>query len=150
MPDYPTEWPEIAKAVKDLAGWRCRRCLHPHETPSNLVDCDRYCDPIWHPETWELIPLRRQRILTVHHLDGRKLNMAHWNLAALCQVCHLFIQGITQHRMDIFYERKDFMATELWLRPYKDGWTEDMGISVLAQNYAPPDYWLKREVPYFL
>lgn len=141
MPDYPSEWPEIAKAVKDAAGWRCLRCRHPHETPSNPADCDDECNLIFHPETWQLIPYRRQRILTVHHLDGRKMNMAHWNLAALCQVCHLFIQGVTQHRMDIFYEREDFMKVEVWLLPFALGWAKDMGIATLAQNYAPPLNW---------
>ncbi len=35
----------------------------------------------------------KQRTLTVHHLDGDKSNRALWNLAALCQVCHLQVQG---------------------------------------------------------
>ncbi|MDD5305410.1 MAG: hypothetical protein PHS14_20110, partial [Elusimicrobia bacterium] len=35
----------------------------------------------------------KQRVLTVHHLDGNKANVRLWNLAALCQVCHLVIQG---------------------------------------------------------
>lgn len=33
------------------------------------------------------------RILTVHHLDGDKKNCCWWNLVALCQRCHLQIQG---------------------------------------------------------
>lgn len=33
------------------------------------------------------------RILTVHHLDGDKANCRWWNLAALCQRCHLEIQA---------------------------------------------------------
>ncbi|GAH88897.1 unnamed protein product, partial [marine sediment metagenome] len=28
-------------------------------------------------------------MLTVHHLDGNKANCEDWNLAALCQRCHL-------------------------------------------------------------
>jgi hypothetical protein len=32
------------------------------------------------------------RILTVHHLDGNKRNCLWWNLASLCQRCHLTIQ----------------------------------------------------------
>jgi 5-methylcytosine-specific restriction endonuclease McrA len=32
------------------------------------------------------------RILTTHHLDGNKANCRWWNLAALCQRCHLKIQ----------------------------------------------------------
>jgi hypothetical protein len=33
------------------------------------------------------------RVLTVHHLDGDKANCRWWNLAALCQRCHLEIQA---------------------------------------------------------
>lgn len=35
----------------------------------------------------------RWRILTVHHLNGKKEDCRWWNLAALCQRCHLAIQG---------------------------------------------------------
>lgn len=65
---YPDNWPEIARAVKDAAGWRCVRCQHEH-SPS-----DGYC-------------------LTVHHLDMDKANCVWWNLVALCQRCHLHIQA---------------------------------------------------------
>lgn len=33
------------------------------------------------------------RILTVHHLNGIKHDCRWWNLTALCQRCHLEIQG---------------------------------------------------------
>jgi hypothetical protein len=33
------------------------------------------------------------RVLTVHHLDGDKANNRWWNLAVLCQRCHLEIQA---------------------------------------------------------
>lgn len=141
MTKYPTEWKEIAKSVKDLAGWRCIRCRHPHETPNSLVKCDHLCREDLHPETWELIPLRRQRILTVHHMDGRKSNLAHWNLAALCQVCHLFIQGTTQHRLDVFYVRGPWLALEHWVLPFRNEWIFAQGEGVLHANYEPPDNW---------
>ena len=35
----------------------------------------------------------RWRILTTHHLNGVKHDCRWWNLAALCQRCHLVIQG---------------------------------------------------------
>lgn len=28
---YPADWPVIARAVKEAAGWRCVRCDHPHD-----------------------------------------------------------------------------------------------------------------------
>jgi len=64
---YPAEWPAVAWLVKACAGWRCERCETPH-------------GPI-------------PRVLTVHHLDGDKANLEHWNLAALCQRCHLQVQN---------------------------------------------------------
>jgi len=64
MNDYPENWREIAKEVKDRAGWRCELCGHEHD-----------------PETGYT--------LTVHHLDGDPSNCDPENLVALCQRCHL-------------------------------------------------------------
>lgn len=80
--DYPEAWPEIAARVKAEAGNRCIRCRHPAETATHRVPCDELC--LRHD--W-----RKQRMLTVHHLDGDKSNCRWWNLLALCQVCHLQI-----------------------------------------------------------
>ena len=66
--DYPPDWPEIARAVKERAGWRCEHCGHPHDPATGHV-------------------------LTVHHLDGNPANCAPENLVALCQRCHLHIQA---------------------------------------------------------
>ena len=65
---YPANWQQIADACKQQAGWRCERCGHADDRASGHV-------------------------LTVHHLDGDKSNCRDWNLAALCQRCHLSIQG---------------------------------------------------------
>jgi hypothetical protein len=91
MTTYPPEWPEIAKAVKDAAGWRCVRCDAPNSR-----------------EDW--------RILTVHHLDGDKANCRWWNLAALCQRCHLTMQGKVRMNQSYLY------AHSLWFRPYVAGY----------------------------
>ena len=112
---YPKYWDELAEKVKNEAGWRCVRCHHPHESPKERIPCDEQCDLVrhieisnvaimfdqgaWtgHPDEYRLPSglwlHQRQRVLTVHHLDGDKGNSAWWNLAALCQVCHLQIQG---------------------------------------------------------
>ena len=66
--EYPTDWKDIANAVKDAAGRCCNRCAHPHDVASGHV-------------------------LTVHHMDGKKGNGRWWNLLALCQRCHLRIQA---------------------------------------------------------
>jgi hypothetical protein len=76
--EYPENWAEIAKAVKDEAGWICVRCGHPHEPPAGYT-------------------------LTVHHLDLNPANCAWWNIPALCQRCHLRIQNkVVMERQWIF------------------------------------------------
>jgi len=63
---YPENWTSLAYCVKREAGFRCEKCGSP-SVPG--------------------------RILTVHHLDGDKSNRSRENLVALCQVCHLHVQG---------------------------------------------------------
>ncbi len=121
--EYPWNWRRISYRVKRLHGFRCERCGHPHvpayPATRNVRDlwehdweveegvfapvvfrrgdtglgrsmttfetpCDRRCSHIGDG---------KQRTLTVHHLDGDKANYRLWNLAALCQVCHLQIQA---------------------------------------------------------
>ena len=136
--EYPPDWPALAKAVKNAAGWRCVRCGHPHERPGAHVDCDDRCDLARHPEWtevapsppallpgwsmtsrgkfWELRGRRRQRVLTVAHLDDDKANGRWWNLAALCQVCHLS----TQSRIEM--RRPWMLEHSAWFRPYVAGY----------------------------
>ena len=89
---YPPDWKDFARAVKDEAGWRCVRCDHPHDPQAG------YC-------------------LTVHHLTMRKDDCRWWNLAALCQRCHLSIQ----HRVNM---DRPWVMTEhsAWFRPYVAGY----------------------------
>lgn len=88
--DYPDNWPEIAKIVKDKADWKCIRCKHPHDIPAKYM-------------------------LTTHHLDMFKPNCAWWNLAALCQRCHLSIQGrVVMDRVWMFDHTE-------WFIPYVAG-----------------------------
>ena len=91
--DYPADWVAIASRVKDAAGWQCVRYRHPH-APGKDGD--------WH-------------CLTVHHLDMDKSNCVDWNMAALCQRCHLSVQA----RVD-FTQGYMFEHTE-WMKPYVDG-----------------------------
>lgn len=65
--EYPPDWKEIARSVKEKAGWRCVRCGHEHDIASG-------------------------HMLGVHHLDCNKSNCRWWNLVSLCQKCHLQIQ----------------------------------------------------------
>lgn len=82
--EYPDNWKEIAREIKDAAAWRCIRCDHEHDPPAGYT-------------------------LTVHHLDGRKDNCAWWNLCALCQRCHLHIQAkVEMSRVWMFEHSKWF------------------------------------------
>ena len=74
--EYPPDWPTIAEAVKEAAGWRCVRCDHPHDPASG------------HTLTAQSCVLCR-----VHHLDLDPSNCRWWNTPALCQHCHLSFQG---------------------------------------------------------
>jgi len=66
--EYPANWPEIARRVKDDARWKCARCGHVHDRTTGHV-------------------------LTVHHLDMNPANCCWWNIVPLCQRCHLHIQS---------------------------------------------------------
>lgn len=74
---------------------------------SHLLPCDEHCTH--DPEVYD------HRVLTVHHLDGDKTNLAWWNLASLCQRCHLEIQG--RVRMEQTYQ----LPHSDWFCPYVAG-----------------------------
>lgn len=97
MNAYPTNWPAIARSVKMDAHWRCERCRAWHQPSTG------YC-------------------LTVHHLDGNKANCALWNLAALCQRCHLSVQGRVKMEQGIF----DFYPVSDWFKPHLKGYRDSL------------------------
>jgi hypothetical protein len=133
----------IKHIVRKLAGNRCVRCKHPYRPGFNVSDrgewsaCDTRCEhgmparDLNHP--FESLGLNtttgglmrdghgyrtieaQWRILTVHHLDGNKLNCRWWNLVALCQRCHLEIQG------KVKMERRWLGEHSVWFRPYVAG-----------------------------
>lgn len=67
----------------------------------------------------------RWRILTVHHLDNVKGNCRWWNLVALCQRCHLQIQGKVRMERVWPWEHSG------WFKPYVAGY--------YAQTYLGED-----------
>lgn len=89
--EYPDNWPQIAHSIKEAAGWNCERCGHPHDPQAGYA-------------------------LTVHHLDGDKSNCRWWNLAALCQRCHLHIQG------KVIMERYWMFEHSEWFKPHVAGY----------------------------
>jgi len=90
---YPDNWEQIASDLKERHGWKCERCGHPHEVDTGYV-------------------------LTIHHLDGDPANNQDWNLACLCQRCHLKVQG----RINIF-QTYMFILTD-WFEPHYRGFLE--------------------------
>lgn len=99
---YPKDWPEIAERVKSAAGMLCIRCGHVHDRESGHV-------------------------LTVHHFDGNKSNCDWWNLLALCQRCHLKIQGRVNPHQPYMFEHS------AWIKPYVAGF---YGVKYEGKDYA--------------
>lgn len=56
------------------------------------------------------------RILTVHHLNERKHDLRWWNLAALCQRCHLTIQRKVTMEVAYPWDHSD------WFKPHAAAW----------------------------
>lgn len=103
--EYPSNWKQIAKETKDAAGWCCVRCGHPHEPATG------YC-------------------LTVHHLDANKSNCAWFNLAALCQRCHLYIQS------KVIMQRPWLLPHSDWFKPYVAGYYAAVGGLPTDKSYV--------------
>jgi hypothetical protein len=136
--------PRIPDYVREAADHRCARCRHPYRTKRSDPEwspCDERClhgGPVrigseesgWNveeklpPTIAEFIDLAdlnglhvqaRWRVLTVHHLTGEKADCRWWNLAALCQRCHLTIQGRVKMHQVYPWEHSD------WFKPYAAG-----------------------------
>lgn len=103
--EYPSNWKAIALEVKEAANWTCIRCHHAHEVESGHV-------------------------LTVHHFDGDKGNCEWWNLLALCQRCHLSIQGKVNPEIPWFLEHSE------WIKPYVAGFYAH---KYLGENLSRPE-----------
>jgi len=85
---YNPDGKEKRRAAREAAGNKCIRCGSPYVTGS---------------------------ILTTHHFDGDKANYEWWNLMALCQVCHLQVQGRVDPETPFFLEHSE------WAKPYVAG-----------------------------
>lgn len=131
----------VKHLIRELNGYRCERCHHPFTpgSPGEWSPCDGRCTHhgptrMLTTEGWEPLvgitpglvistkgfvgaPIEAQwRILTVHHLNGVKHDLRWWNLAALCQRCHLEIQG--KVRME-----RSYLGTHTdWFKPHAAGW----------------------------
>jgi hypothetical protein len=142
---YPLEWHRTIKhMIRRQAGDRCVRCGHPYVKGTGTAEwspCDEQCIHSG-PIRWRVLYAdedhdwtecdslhvervgfpdghieveARYRILTVHHLDEIKANCRWWNLAPLCQRCHLRVQG------RVLMERVWPWEHTAWFRPYVAG-----------------------------
>ena len=89
--EYPADWEEISHRIKAKHNYCCERCGRPHDPKKGYT-------------------------LTVHHLDLDKSNVEDWNLAALCQRCHLVIQGRVFMPQSFMFEHTD------WMKPHVEGY----------------------------
>ena len=119
---YSAAWHEqIKHLIRAEAEHRCIRCHHPYRTGAHgkgeWSPCDEQCSHGYADTQPDGLGgrLARWRILTVHHLDGDKGNCRWWNLAALCQRCHLTIQGRVVLDRPWHGEHTD------WFQPYVAG-----------------------------
>jgi 5-methylcytosine-specific restriction endonuclease McrA len=74
--EYPTNWTEIATAVKRSSGYHCNRCNLKCLPPT---DSYRHLN----------LSLRRRLSAQVHHIDGNPSHNDRSNLVCLCSGCHL-------------------------------------------------------------
>lgn len=131
---YPLKWHEgangsphgLKRLVRDLASNRCERCGHPYRCGEHgngeWTPCDDICRHASNLEHWRpngKYGEAQWRILTVHHLDGNKANCEEWNLAALCQKCHLTVQGRVKMDQMFFAEVLDVSE---WFKPHLAGY----------------------------
>lgn len=137
----PADWDQCGAclglgSIKDLIRWeadnRCVRCGHPYaKGAGEWSRCDYQCTHsgpvrfgervypeggLAHGDTPEPERFAQWRILTVHHLNRVKHDCRWWNLAALCQRCHLTIQG------KVYLERPWKRKHSDWFKPYAAGY----------------------------
>lgn len=138
--DGPLILPPIKDLIREQACNRCLRCGHPYRVGEvggggEWSPCDDECQhrgPLRVLRTGELLPPPESsevarvawpdetiqaawRILTVHHLDEDKANCRWYNLAALCQRCHLRMQRAVIMDRPWHYEHSE------WFRPFAAG-----------------------------
>lgn len=116
---YPEHWKNVSDDVCRNAGHRCIRCGHPYHKGAHgngeWTPCDSQCHHSGPVRVLNGITEAQWRILTVHHFDGKKDNCEWYNLLALCQRCHLQVQGKVDPDIPWFLEHSE------WLKPYVAG-----------------------------
>jgi predicted HNH restriction endonuclease len=73
MSDYPAQWKDLAKSIKEKSDWCCNKCGRTCLRPGDKADLDK-------PRAYNL---------QVHHWDRNPANNKVENLISLCSGCHL-------------------------------------------------------------
>lgn len=97
---YPNNWLKIAEQLKKEKNYTCERCKHRHEPDKGYT-------------------------ITVHHLDGNPSNCKRWNLAVLCQRCHLKVQAYVKLHNELEQMNFPFYEPAEWLIPHLRGYVEE-------------------------
>lgn len=82
---YPPDWPDISRAIKERAEWRCE-CEGECGRPIEHIWLDGRCSN-WHGEP--AFGTGSRVVLTTAHLDHTPEHCDPANLKAMCQGCHL-------------------------------------------------------------
>lgn len=73
--EYAPNWPQIAAEIKKKGNYTCERCKIVFRVSDEMV---------FHGRGYSL---------GVYHLDHNKSNNLRWNLACLCNRCHLSLES---------------------------------------------------------
>lgn len=107
--------------------WRRRDVIHTTTAEARLDELPHGLGVRWDIQA-------QWRILTVHHLNGIKHDLRWWNLAALCQRCHLTIQA------KVLLERPYDRPHTEWFKPHAAGYYASEGAAeLLPANPAFPE-----------
>lgn len=127
---YPPDWPEIARRVKERAGWRCEHCGAKHGQWGSRDRAGTFY-PVDQAEMRRLghtrPPFRRRlsrggfvKVVEIQlqaaHLDQHPPNCDPSNLRALCRFCHL-AYDLEQHMRNAAGTRRRKMMTDDLFRP---------------------------------
>ena len=110
--NYPGNWKQLSRSIKESAGWTCQECQKPCRKPG--LAWDRFYNALsqeWREKAIDtvkgVIKVRKQRFtLTVAHLDHNTRNNDLSNLRALCATCHLKYDA--KHHAETRRKKADF------------------------------------------
>lgn len=121
---YPSEWPDIARRVKERAGWCCETCGAKHGDWGSHDRVGKFyrVAPAEMRRLGHGLPPFRYRLsrggfakvvvvqLQAAHLDQHPPNCEDSNLKALCRYCHL-AYDLEQHVRNAGFTRRRKMET---------------------------------------